>query len=78
MEKDQKEFIAGLVLGGVLGVVLGMMVAPNTGKQTRDLIKNRVADIKDILEDEIKDIVKRGSSKTKRIIEKVVKNRNRK
>ena len=35
--------IAGLLLGAVAGVAIGLMVAPRTGAETREILRQRLA-----------------------------------
>ena len=35
--------IAGLLLGAVAGVAIGLMLAPRTGAETREILRERIA-----------------------------------
>ena len=35
--------IAGLLLGAVAGVAIGLMLAPRTGAETREILRQRIA-----------------------------------
>jgi gas vesicle protein len=38
-------FLGGVVLGAVLGLVLGLLFAPQSGEETRGMIKEKTSDI---------------------------------
>lgn len=43
MSNDAGEkFFAGLIVGAVLGLAIGMLTAPRSGKETREIIKERM------------------------------------
>lgn len=37
-------FLGGLVIGGALGVIIGMLVAPRSGEETREMIREDIAE----------------------------------
>ena len=48
MNKDQVSGIAiGLVAGAILGLAIGFLYAPKSGKETRQLVKEKALDIKE-------------------------------
>ena len=47
MEHDAtSSFFAGLVMGVIVGAAIGFLYAPNPGKETRELVKDRAGKIK--------------------------------
>jgi gas vesicle protein len=44
-------FGIGLILGLAVGVAIGFLFAPRTGKETRELIKDKTADISETVKD---------------------------
>ena len=53
------KFLAGFVVGGALGAVAGILLAPQTGEETRDM-----------LSDASKDVVKKTDKTVREIQEK--------
>ncbi len=37
-------FLGGLLVGGALGAIIGLLVAPRSGEETRELIREEIAD----------------------------------
>ena len=52
MSNDSK-LLAGLIIGAAAGVAIGILIAPNSGKETRDNIKKKTDNLKDELEAKI-------------------------
>ena len=46
----QNNFFEGLILGGIFGVIAGLLIAPETGDQTRKKIKDIKEKTKDAYE----------------------------
>jgi gas vesicle protein len=44
-------FGIGLILGLAVGAVLGFLFAPQTGKETRELVKDKATDISETVKD---------------------------
>jgi gas vesicle protein len=44
-------FGIGLILGLAVGIALGFLFAPRTGKKTRELIKDKTADVSETAKD---------------------------
>ena len=40
-ERDSTSFLTGLILGAVVGLAIGFLYAPKSGKETRELLKER-------------------------------------
>lgn len=61
MSQDDKSsnagfFLAGAVVGGAVGAVLVLLFAPQSGEQTRKMIKDKASDVKGDLEEMRKDL----------------------
>ena len=39
------DFVVGLLFGGLVGVTLGLLLAPRSGLETRQLVKERINEI---------------------------------
>ena len=46
-DNDFGAFLAGFVVGGVVGVVAALLLAPQSGEETRTLIHDRSIELKD-------------------------------
>ena len=57
MSNDSK-LLVGLILGAAAGVAIGILIAPNSGKETRENLKQKTSDLKDELEARIEAIDK--------------------
>ncbi len=44
---DRNQFFTGLIAGGVLGAVAGLLLAPNTGKETRQIVVARAGEVRE-------------------------------
>lgn len=53
MSKTDKTgtFVGGLLVGGALGTVLGLLVAPRTGRETRQILKKSADALPELAED---------------------------
>jgi gas vesicle protein len=47
MPKQKKSNLGGLVVGSVIGAAAGILLAPKSGKETREDIKNKAEEIRD-------------------------------
>jgi gas vesicle protein len=45
------QFLGGFVLGSVVGTVVGLLVAPRSGKETRQLVKKTAEALPELAED---------------------------
>lgn len=57
MEK-QKSLIGGVLLGSVIGVIAGLLLAPQSGVQTRKKISKKASDMKDDFIDAVSESIK--------------------
>jgi gas vesicle protein len=44
-------FIAGMVVGSTLGTIVGLLIAPRTGRETRQILKKSVDALPELAED---------------------------
>lgn len=40
-DRDSTSFLTGLILGAVVGLAIGFLYAPKSGKETRELLKEK-------------------------------------
>ena len=40
-DRDASSFLTGLLVGAMLGVAIGFLYAPQSGKETRELLKEK-------------------------------------
>lgn len=71
------EFAAGLFLGGLLGAVLGLLMAPQSGEETRRQLSERGIELRDEvqkrageLQDKLPSVVEEQRSRVQEAIEK--------
>jgi gas vesicle protein len=73
MNKDNaKGFGIGLLVGAVIGGVIALLYAPKTGKETRQLVKDKVTELTEVVDavkgkgTEVVDAVKESASEVSR------------
>ena len=49
MDKNNKDFINGVMVGSVVGVILGVMLSPSSGKENREALRDSILDVKDMV-----------------------------
>lgn len=54
------KFFAGFLIGGAVGAIAGLLLAPQSGEETRDMIAQKSADLYDKTEDSLKEIKDRA------------------
>jgi len=65
MNKDQVvSFGIGLLAGAVIGGVMALLYAPKTGKETRQLIKDKTTEVVDAVKDKATEVVDTVKEKT--------------
>ena len=50
-KKSAGAFIGGMLLGGTIGTIIGVLIAPRTGKETRQLLKKSADALPELAED---------------------------
>ena len=45
MEKHSGKFVVGMVSGALVGTAVALLVAPNTGKETRKVIRSKAGHV---------------------------------
>jgi len=53
---DNKSVIFGTLIGLAVGVSAGLLLAPQSGKETRRMIKDKAVEVKDFAEDKMVEI----------------------
>ena len=48
-------FVIGFTLGAVIGLAVAFLLAPQSGKETRELVKDRVGDIPETIKEHTAD-----------------------
>lgn len=56
------KFLAGFVVGGALGAVAGILLAPQSGEETRELLTDASKDIVKKTDKTVKDIQEKADS----------------
>lgn len=51
MANNKSDFLAGLLIGGALGAALALLYAPSSGEETRDKLKKKGDEFKDVTVD---------------------------
>ena len=62
------KFLVGLLVGALVGGVAVLMLAPKSGQETRDMVKNKINQMKEIVSYTAKDI-KQGAQDIKRTMQ---------
>jgi len=50
------KFLAGFIVGGAVGAIAGILLAPKSGAETREILKNSAVDAKKKAEETVKEI----------------------
>jgi gas vesicle protein len=64
-------FGIGLLAGAVIGGVMALLYAPNSGKKTRKLIKDKANELVDDVKEEANEVVDEVKEKAGGVIDKV-------
>lgn len=56
------KFIAGCVVGGVIGAVAGILLAPQSGEDTRENIKDLSRDVADKTDRKVKELQEKAEN----------------
>lgn len=51
MANNKSDFLVGLLIGGALGAALALLYAPSSGEQTREKLKKKGDELKDVTAD---------------------------
>jgi len=69
---DKKDFAEGVIAGAVLGALAGILLAPKSGKETREDIKHFVQDSKQKIAKKVKEVSDLTKEQYDRIVDVVV------
>lgn len=56
-------FVVGFILGGIIGAVTALILAPQSGEETRMLIRDKSIELKDLASTTASDLSKAGQEK---------------
>ena len=56
------KFLAGFLVGGALGAIAGVLLAPQSGEETRDLLSDASKDVVKKTDKTVKDIQEKADS----------------
>jgi len=65
-QKNFGAFVMGFVIGSLSGAIASLLLAPQSGEETRQIIKDRAIELKD----KVKRLSKRPRRKPKKLIKK--------
>jgi len=51
MANNKSDFLVGLLIGGALGAALALLYAPSSGEETREKLKKKGDELKDVTTD---------------------------
>jgi gas vesicle protein len=69
---DKKDFAAGIAAGAIIGAMAGILLAPKSGKETRDDIKKFVDDSKTKIANKVKEVGDLTKEQYEKIVDLVV------
>ena len=53
---DSSRLLEGIILGGIIGVAAGLLLAPESGKETRGKLKDKADDIKNSIDEKLENM----------------------
>ncbi len=56
MSSTATKFLCGFLIGGAVGAVAGILLAPKSGKETREMLKNSATDAMKKADETVKEI----------------------
>ena len=66
MSNDSNEFgafLSGLVLGGLVGAAAALLLAPQSGEETRTIIREKSIELKDLAEEKTTEVRTQAEAK---------------
>jgi gas vesicle protein len=64
MARDCNGFFVGFLLGGIIGAGLALLLAPKSGEETREFLRDKGLEIKE----KVPEVIKEGIEKSKAVI----------
>ena len=55
-------FVVGLLLGGAAGAITALLLAPQTGEETRTMIREKAIELRDISSDTLEETINQAES----------------
>jgi len=72
-----KEFLGGILIGAIVGAAVGLLLAPQSGEETREVIKERARDISGKVKDgsqqlldSSRDLLEQGKSQFSEVLKR--------
>jgi gas vesicle protein len=62
MSENNRDLLAGLLIGGLIGTALGILNAPKSGKETRDEIASKAKELLDKAKKEYEETIERSKA----------------
>ena len=56
------KFLAGVVVGGAVGAIAGLLLAPQTGEETREMLNDATKDVAKRTNDTVKEIQEKADT----------------
>jgi len=66
-------FLAGVLAGGLIGAGAMLLLAPQSGKKTRDQIQHEGVELRDRVTESVEDTVAEGRGRARRIMDDVTR-----
>jgi gas vesicle protein len=64
------EFLAGIFVGSIIGAGVALLLAPKSGAETREYLKEKVLELKEKLPEQIKEETKHLKEGAKELLQK--------
>jgi gas vesicle protein len=72
-QKNFGAFLMGFVIGSLSGAIASLLLAPQTGEETRQIIKDRAIELKDKSQETFEETKKKAEEAYKEILSKGMK-----
>ncbi len=65
--RDTSSFLTGLLVGAVVGLAIGFLYAPKSGKETREMLKEKAAVLKEKASEVVKKVKQTAGEATPKV-----------
>jgi gas vesicle protein len=65
--RDTSSFLTGLLVGAVVGLAIGFLYAPKSGKETREMLKEKAAVLKEKATEVVKKVKQTAGEATPKV-----------